>query len=86
MFQRLISGMFHTPWNILRVFQTLLASMVLIQAITDAHYLLIIPALFILYMGLSGSCMSCNTSVPGKSNNTIQDIPDEMDFTEIKNN
>ena len=86
MFKQLNEGVFHSKWNFLRLFQLTLAIMVLIQAITDHHYLLVIPALFILYMALSNSCQACR--VPGHTVNDQKGgnvIPDNIEFIEIKN-
>ncbi len=85
MLEQLKNGIFHSKWTFLRLLQLVLASMVLVQAITDKHYLLIIPAVIILYMALSNSCHACR--VPGasaKNSDSSNEIPGNIEFIEIK--
>ncbi len=82
MFKQLMDGMFHSKWTFLRLLQLFLSVMVLIQAITDEHYLLIIPAVFILYMALSNSCAACR--VPASKHDAGSgEMPEEIEYIEI---
>lgn len=85
MFEQLRVGIFHSRWNFLRIIQLVLSVLVVVQAITDHHFVLIIPALFILYMALSNSCQACQ--VPSGTNSPARekvDVMKDIEYIEIK--
>lgn len=84
MFQQLKFNVFNTRWHFLRIVQFVLAVIVLIQAITDGFYLLIIPALFLLYMSLMNTCSACNNVQAINKQPEAFDNLSDVDYTEVK--
>jgi carbon starvation protein CstA len=84
MLEQLKFQVLHTRWHLIRILQLVLATMVLIQAITDKHYILIIPAVWLIYMSLMNTCSSCSTGSCGTNNAAPENKNETIQYKEIK--
>lgn len=83
MFQQLKFNIFHTRWHILRILQLVLSVIVFIQAITDKHYVLLIPSFVLVYMAVMNTCSSCSIGWLNKSNYTTSIKSEDIQYKEI---
>lgn len=83
MFQQLKFNIFHTRWHILRILQLVLSVIVFIQAITDKHYVLLIPSFVLVYMAVMNTCSSCSIGGLNKSNYTTSIKSEDIQYKEI---
>jgi len=84
MLQQIKFTIFHTRWHFLRILQLSVSVMVFIQAITDQHYLLLIPSFILIYMALFNTCAACSSgsTCSDKDSPTIE--KQEITYDEVK--